>query len=212
MSPRYFHSCMETVSQPLLPPPPPIVPPHCLHLCLMQTVPPWYGSTLHWSTITPCTSRVRRGRSTKHLLVEEAWQPTDGRQHQRERAWASGKEFWRESQTKDEEGTKTGGCWGCARGLKTGRMEEEEVYEVKWHDLIIKDLSSVQYEMKENVKLKEADQNSQIKNVGGKLNPECWRTWVCLKHFRLKEVLRLPLIGHHFITAFTSRVSRMWPR
>lgn len=107
--------------------------PHCLpgvhpyHCSLllsplvsMQTL-PWYRSPLHRSTNTttpPTPPGSGRGRRSTHLLVEEAdrWTAT-----QREQARASGQEFWRERQTKDEEGTKTGGCGGCMWGLKKGR-------------------------------------------------------------------------------------------
>lgn len=71
------------------------------------------------------------GRRSTHLLVEEARHPTDGGQR-RGRSSRLGQEFWRERETKDEEGTKTGGCGGCMWGLKKGRRRLTECSDTSW--------------------------------------------------------------------------------
>ena len=123
---------METVSQPLLPPHrlPGVHPHHCSpllsSLVSMQTL-PWSRSPVRRSSATPHTHLQAQveGRRSSHLLVEEARQPTDGRQR-RGRSSRLGQEFWRERETKDEEGTKRGGRGGCMWGLKKGRRRLTE--------------------------------------------------------------------------------------
>lgn len=138
MFPRYFHSCMEAVSQPLLPPPPPWCSSISLYPLIVSTNVFADCPSLVWVN-PPLVSHHPplhlQGQVEEEGLNICPWRrpgkPTDGRQQQRERARASGMEFWRERQTKDEEGTKTAGCRGCMQGLKKGRMKEEEVYRVK---------------------------------------------------------------------------------